>query len=80
VTVLPPLTDSLFFVKVCGRLDVCDAACGGAGCGSCGGISCDMGAVTKANISLELVSKADKALKEKEAKTEVNIDLCLFYP
>ncbi|KAL0267895.1 UNVERIFIED_CONTAM: hypothetical protein PYX00_010038 [Menopon gallinae] len=56
--------------KVCGKAEVCDETCGGAGCGTCGGISCDMGAVTKANASYELVKKADKAIKEKEGKAE----------
>lgn len=49
---------------------MCDDACGGAGCGTCGGISCDLGAVTKANASYELVKKADKTIKEKEGKAE----------
>lgn len=57
--------------KVCGKSVLhCDETCGGAGCDTCGGISCDLGAVTKANTSLELVRKADKTIKEKEAKAE----------
>lgn len=34
-----------------------------------------MGAITKANVSLDLVNKADKAVKEKEAKAEVGLML-----
>lgn len=56
--------------KVCGKAEVCDETCGGAKCGTCGGISCDLGAVTKANASFELVKKADQVIKEKEEKAE----------
>jgi coxsackievirus/adenovirus receptor len=50
------------------RGDPCDALCGGAGCGHCGNaLSCDAGAVAKANNAMESAEKADEVLKEKRA-------------
>ncbi|KAJ8301303.1 hypothetical protein KUTeg_020290 [Tegillarca granosa] len=49
-----------------GRGDPCDYQCGGAGCGRCGGISCDDGAVYKAENALDLAEKAEKTLEMKE--------------
>lgn len=52
--------------KMCGQeSDSCDV-CGGAGCGKCGGISCDQGAVTKAERALEFANKTEHRIKEHE--------------
>lgn len=50
-----------------GAGDPCDALCGGGGCGRCGGVSCDDGAVTKADNALDLARKASDLLEAKEA-------------
>jgi len=49
--------------------DPCDSHCGGAGCGKCGGISCE-GAVTKAEQALKFAQEAHTELKSKDAKAE----------
>jgi len=56
---------------VCGkRGDPCDSLCGGAGCGVCGGLSCEHGAVTKADRALGVAKDAEKAIREKETGAE----------
>lgn len=57
-----------------GTVSNCDTLCGGAGCGKCGGLSCTQGATTKADNALDLATKADGILKEKEkvARDELN--------
>lgn len=50
--------------------DPCDSRCGGAGCGKCGGLSCEEGAVTKANNALELSKRADELLSDKKEQAE----------
>lgn len=57
-----------------GTVTNCDTLCGGAGCGKCGGLSCTEGATTKAENALDLATKADGVLKEKEkkARNELN--------
>lgn len=52
------------------RGDPCDNLCGGAGCGQCGGFSCEKGAVTRADKALELVKNAEGIIKEKEDLAE----------
>lgn len=52
------------------RGDPCDSVCGGAGCSSCGGISCDKGALTKADKALEYVKKSEATIKEKQEIAE----------
>lgn len=52
------------------RGDPCDQLCGGAGCGLCGGLSCEDGAVTKADGALDFAKDADKNIKDKEARAE----------
>lgn len=55
---------------VCDRAgDPCDSHCGGAGCGKCGGISCE-GAVTNADNALKIAQDAYDALKKKDADAE----------
>ena len=54
-------------LQVCdGRGDPCDSLCGGAGCGKCGGLSCEDGAVTKASNALDFAKRADEELTNKE--------------
>lgn len=61
--------------QVCGRSDTasddnCDVLCGGAGCGSCGGLSCENGAARKAEQALGYAQEADKQIREKDSKAE----------
>lgn len=49
--------------------DPCDSHCGGAGCGKCGGISCE-GAVTNAEQALKFAQDAHTDLKSKDGKAE----------
>lgn len=54
-----------------GRGDPCDPLCGGAGCGHCGNaLSCDAGAVAKANNAMDYAQKADTILMEKRADAD----------
>ncbi|XP_050676949.1 laminin subunit beta-1 [Leptidea sinapis] len=56
--------------KMCGQeSDTCDI-CGGAGCGKCGGISCDLGAITKADQALDFANKTENRIKEHELTAE----------
>lgn len=52
------------------RGDPCDALCGGAGCGKCGGISCEKGALTKAETALNYAKDTEKIIKEKEQQAD----------
>ncbi len=47
----------------------CDDVCGGAGCGKCGGLSCD-GTVDRTKNALEFARGAEDTLRNKEE--EVN--------
>ncbi|KAK2718943.1 laminin subunit beta-1-like [Artemia franciscana] len=63
---IPDLND-----KVCdGRGDPCDSQCGGAGCGKCGALPCDDGAVTKADNALNVAREAEGILRGKQAQAE----------
>lgn len=63
---LPDLNDA-----VCdGRGDPCDSLCGGGGCGKCGALSCDGGAVTKAESALGLAKDAEGTLRNRQAESE----------
>ncbi|KAG8239974.1 hypothetical protein J437_LFUL019405 [Ladona fulva] len=44
--------------------------CGGAGCGRCGGISCEKGAVAKSEAALKFAKDAGDDINTKEGKTE----------
>ncbi|XP_034171779.1 laminin subunit beta-1 isoform X2 [Osmia lignaria lignaria] len=56
-------------LEMCGdNVTDCSSVCGGAGCGFCGGLSCDAGAVTKANQALDVAKK--QAAKIKNYKDE----------
>lgn len=50
----------------------CDI-CGGAGCGKCGGISCDQGAVTKAEEALDFANKTEYRIKEQHELTSEDL-------
>lgn len=52
------------------RGDPCDSLCGGAGCGKCGGISCEKGALTKAETALNYAKDTEKIIKEKEQQAD----------
>ncbi|KAK0173519.1 hypothetical protein PV328_006704 [Microctonus aethiopoides] len=58
---------------MCGdNVTECSNVCGGAGCGTCGGISCDAGAVTKANQALDVAKKqSDKIKSHKDAAEQL---------
>lgn len=49
-----------------GRGDPCDSLCGGAGCGTCGGLACEKGALTIAEKALSIVKETEKKIKEKK--------------
>ena len=49
--------------------DQCDAQCGGALCGKCGGVSCGDGAVQKSVEAQDFALNADTILKDKYAQT-----------
>ncbi|XP_068627747.1 laminin subunit beta-1 [Battus philenor] len=56
--------------KMCGQdSDSCDI-CGGAGCGKCGGISCDQGAITKAEQALDFANKTEHRIRDHELTAE----------
>lgn len=52
------------------RGDPCDSLCGGAGCNKCGGISCDKGALTRAESALNYAKDTEKSIKEKEQQAD----------
>lgn len=57
--------------KICdGFGNPCDNLCGGAGCGKCGGVSCEQGALKKSENALGLVEKVANTLKDKELKVD----------
>lgn len=52
------------------RGDPCDTYCGGAGCGKCGGLSCNNGLVNTAELALKFADDAKEMLKKKEASVD----------
>lgn len=57
--------------KMCDkRGSPCDDLCGGAGCNSCGGLSCEKGAFTRAEKALHYAKDTERILKEKEEQAE----------
>lgn len=57
--------------QICSRRgDPCDALCGGAGCGHCGGLPCEDGAVSKAENALGFAQEASQHIHDKKAKAE----------
>ncbi|XP_034940171.1 laminin subunit beta-1 isoform X2 [Chelonus insularis] len=58
-------------LDMCGdNVTECSNICGGAGCGNCGGISCDAGAITKANQALDVATKQAEKIKSHKDATE----------
>ena len=49
-------------------VDRCEGMCGGAGCGKCGGISCEKGATTIAGKALEMGKLAEERLNESKER------------
>lgn len=57
--------------QVCDKgSDTCDSLCGGAGCGFCGGLSCESGATTKAERAFSFAKDGEKYIRDKESKAE----------
>lgn len=52
------------------RGDPCDSLCGGAGCSKCGGISCEKGALTRAETALNYAKDTEAIIREKEQKAD----------
>lgn len=52
------------------RGDPCDSLCGGAGCDHCGGLSCEKGALTKAEKALSYVRDVEKTIKSNDGVAE----------
>ncbi|XP_050582063.1 laminin subunit beta-1 [Bombus affinis] len=58
-------------LEMCGdNVTDCSSVCGGAGCGFCGGLSCDAGAVTKANQALDVAKKQAAEIKNHKDEAE----------
>ncbi|XP_048511148.1 laminin subunit beta-1-like [Athalia rosae] len=58
-------------LDICGkRVEECDELCGGAGCGFCGGHSCDAGAVTDSERALDLAKQRSLGLKKHKDEGE----------
>lgn len=58
-------------LEICGdNVTDCSSLCGGAGCGFCGGLSCDAGAVTKANQALDVAKKQAATIKSHKDEAE----------
>lgn len=49
---------------------MCDSLCGGAGCGFCGGLSCESGATTKVERAFSFAKEGEKYIRDKESKAE----------
>lgn len=56
---------------VCDKMgNPCDSVCGGAGCGTCGGVSCEAGAKTIAENALQIANNTEKAIIEKKKNAD----------
>lgn len=68
---------------MCGRnVSDCSDVCGGAGCGHCGGLSCDAGALTKANQALDLAKQQSDKIKNHKDEAEQllrNVSIYIFF-
>ncbi|XP_076344696.1 laminin subunit beta-1-like isoform X3 [Tachypleus tridentatus] len=53
-----------------GTVNKCDHVCGGAGCGKCGGISCNNGAITVAKNALDLAEEAQQNIVHKKSAAQ----------
>lgn len=60
--------------EVCDRMgDPCDNICGGAGCGSCGGLSCERGALTRTEKALKVAKDTEQEINEKKEQADQTI-------
>lgn len=58
-------------LQMCGsNVTDCSIVCGGAGCGFCGALSCDIGAVTKANQALDVAKQQATKIKKHKDEAE----------
>jgi len=58
-------------LRMCGvNVTDCSTICGGAGCGFCGGLSCDVGAVSKANQALDVAKQQAAKIKSHKDESE----------
>ncbi|XP_054000952.1 laminin subunit beta-1 isoform X1 [Hylaeus anthracinus] len=58
-------------LEMCGdNVTDCSNVCGGAGCAFCGGLSCDAGAVSKANLALDVAKKQAAKIKTHKEEAE----------
>ncbi|KAG6801748.1 laminin subunit beta-1 isoform X1 [Apis mellifera caucasica] len=58
-------------LEMCGdNVTDCSSVCGGAGCGFCGGLSCDAGAMTKATQALDVAKKQAAKIKSHKDEAE----------
>lgn len=58
-------------LQMCGdNVTDCSTVCGGAGCGFCGGLSCDAGAITKANQALDVAKQQATKIKSHKDEAE----------
>lgn len=68
-------------LNMCGdNVTDCSSVCGGAGCGFCGGRSCDAGAIAKANQALDVAKNQAAKIKSHKDEAEqllrnVSLDL-----
>lgn len=70
-------------LEMCGdNVTDCSSVCGGAGCGFCGGLSCDAGAMTKATQALDVAKKQAAKIKSHKDEAEQllrNVSFIVFY-
>ncbi|XP_055377658.1 laminin subunit beta-1 isoform X2 [Condylostylus longicornis] len=55
------------------RGNPCDSVCGGAGCNQCGGISCENGALTRADKALKIAKDVEQNIMKKKEDAEIII-------
>lgn len=67
-------------LQMCGdNVTDCSSVCGGAGCDFCGGLSCDAGAVTKANQAMDVAKRqAAKVKVHKDEAEQLLRNVCCF--
>lgn len=67
---IPELNEQICDRKEKNEETLCDALCGGAGCNKCGGISCEKGALTRAETALKYAKDTEEIIKKKEQQAE----------
>ncbi|XP_037959538.1 laminin subunit beta-1 [Teleopsis dalmanni] len=55
------------------RGDPCDSLCGGAGCGTCGGLSCERGALTRTENALKVAKDTENEIEKKKDQADQTI-------